>query len=193
MSQSTKTFPGPWQGSIQSMEGEQDTAGGDSLSTSHAIYDRALHMGRFRFGWSAVQRDFLQHEVSLWSSATCRDLGAEVAGISDRLVWELLPLEQAALCRFRVHLMDQLLLEEVPSEPLQSALGQLRKREISQQREYEQLAVVVQSVAHGREREIHNAWFLDVLTTRAASQWNGELMKVGLLALAQLLLNSTQD
>ena len=150
-------------------------------------------MGRFRFGWSADQRSFLKTEIALWSSAHCLQLGEEITGVFDRMVWELLPLEQAALSRFRVQLLDQVVEEESVSEPLYQALSLLRVREFAQQREYEQLAVVVQSVTQGRDRSLHNAWFLDALTTRVAGRWDSEKMKVGLLALAHMLLPLSSD
>lgn len=190
MSLLTTILPAAWQG--RGSSGRPAREGDDAASPTpfHAVYARALKMGRFRYGWSADQRAFLESEVALWSPAGCRALGEEVAGVTDRLVWELLPLEQAALCRFRALLLDQVLEEEVLSAQLEQALVQLRARERDQQREYEQLAAVVQRVTHGRDREMHTAWFLDVLLTRVASQWDAEAMKVGLLALAQLFLRS---
>lgn len=163
-----------------------------SASALQSVFERALHMGRFRFGWTADQRSFLQSEIAHWSSAHCLQLGEDITGVFDRLVWELLPLEQAAFSRFRVQLLDQIVEEDRVSEPLYQALSLLRTREFAQQREYEQLAVVVQGVTQGRDRSIHNAWFLDALTTRVAGRWDSEQMKVGLLALAHMLPPSTR-
>ena len=190
MSLLTTILPTAWQG--REHPAPEATARVDRTGETgfQAVYGRALKMGRFRYGWSADQRAFLESEVALWSAARCCALGEEVAGITDRLVWELLPLEQAALCQFRVLLLDQLEAEETLSEPLQNALAQLKRRELAQQREYRQLAIAVQQVTDGRDREMHRAWFEDALLTRAASQWDAESMKVGLLALAQLFLRS---
>ena len=188
MSQSTKTLRQPRSGRSRVGGTSQPVTGTASASALQSVFDRALQMGRFRFGWSADQRSFLRSEIALWSSDHCLQLGEEITGVSDRLVWELLPLEQAALSRFRVQLLDQVVEEESVSEPLYQALSLLRVREFAQQREYEQLAVVVQSVTQGRDRSLHNAWFLDALTTRVAGRWDSEQMKVGLLALAHMLL-----
>jgi len=187
--------PLPHRESAQSrVEGtSQQFTGTSSASALQSVFERALQMGRFRFGWSADQRSFLKSEIALWSSAHCLQLGEEITGVFDRMVWELLPLEQAALSRFRVQLLDQVVEEESVSEPLYQALSLLRVREFAQQREYEQLAVVVQSVTQGRDRSLHNAWFLDALTTRVAGRWDSEKMKVGLLALAHMLLPLSSD
>ena len=97
MSQSTKTLRQPRSGRSRVGGTSQPVTGTASASALQSVFDRALQMGRFRFGWSADQRSFLRSEIALWSSDHCLQLGEEITGVSDRLVWELLPLEQAAL------------------------------------------------------------------------------------------------
>jgi len=154
---------------------------------SAGVYTRALHMGRFRFAWTLEQRRFLASEAQHWTVAHCLELGEQVVGVRDRLLWELPPLEQGALCRFRAMLARELIREQQLTTECREALLEIEAREHSQELEYRELAFVVQRVTDGRDREIHLDWFADALFTQAASKRDIPSIKVGLLALARLL------
>ena len=154
---------------------------------SDGVYTRALHMGRFRFAWTSEQRRFLAAEAKHWTVAHCMSLGERVVGVKDRLLWELPPLEQAALCRFRGMLAHELAEESAVKPYLRAALDGIESRERAQEQEYRELAMAVQRVTQGRDREIHLEWFADALFTQAASQRDVQGVKIGLLALARLL------
>ncbi|MGD2007093.1 MAG: hypothetical protein PVJ95_02385 [Cellvibrionales bacterium] len=179
--------PGPLQVDPDSRSGASLLEYTDAALESDGVYTRALHMGRFRFAWTPEQRRFLAAEVKHWTVAHCLSLGERVVGVKDRLLWELPPLEQAALCRFRGMLANELAGELGVKPYLRAALGGIASREHAQEQEYRELAMAVQRVTQGRDREIHLDWFADALFTQAASQRDVQGMKIGLLALARLL------
>jgi len=166
-----------------------DTHGADA----QLVYGRAVLLGRFRFGWSERQYAFLRTETEQWTADTCLALGESIVGNRDSCLWELAPLEQAALCRFRFEQIDDLIREVGLSSALHQSFAFMRAREAAQRQEYEQLAQAVQHVSQASEREINNPWFLDVLQTLAINRIPVKTLRAGLRMLAHILADIPFD
>jgi hypothetical protein len=182
-------LPLAWQQTALNFDGATKPALGASATEAEAalIYCRAAVLGRFRFGWSEKQTAFLKNESGQWTAATCLGLGDSILGNQDSCLWELAPLEQAALCRLRSEHISDLHDQAGLSSRLRESFALMRSREEKQQQEYEQLALAVQHVTQAKEREINNPWFLDALQTQAAGRLPIETLRSGLLVLAHIL------
>lgn len=194
MSIYSKPMPLAWQHKPAFKPADIDCAAPQTLggneTDAELVYGRAVQLGRFRFGWSVKQCDFLKTETEQWTGAACLTLGESIVGVRESCLWELLPLDQAAQCRFRLQQIEVLNRQAGLSPALHHSLALMRTREARQQTEYEQLALAVQHVIKAKEREINNPWFIDVLQTQAASRLSLETLRSGLLLLAHILADS---
>ena len=193
MSTFTKPMPLAWQNKPASSDYAATQALGVSETDAGRVYARAVQLGRFRFGWSVRQCDFLKTEAEQWTGSACLALGEDIVGIRESILWELPPLEQAAQCRFRLEQIEVLKRQAGLSPALRRSLALMKTREARQQQEYEQLALAVQHVVQAKEREINNPWFIDVLQTQAASRLSLETLRSGLLLLAHILADSPSE
>ena len=193
MSIFTKSMPLAWQNKPASSNSAATQTLGVNETDADRVYGRAVQLGRFRFGWSVRQCDFLKTETQQWTGAACLTLGESIVGVRESCLWELLPLEQAAQCRFRLQQIEVLSRQPGLNPALRRSLALMKTREARQQQEYEQLALAVQHVVQAKEREINNPWFIDVLQTQAASRLALETLRSGLLLLAHILADSPSE
>lgn len=189
----TNPMPLAWQQTALNFKGASGPSLGASETDAELVYGRAAILSRFRFGWSEKQYAFLKNESEQWTAAACLVLGDSILGNRDSCLWELAPLEQAALCRLRIEQIDDLRGQAGLSPALRRSFALLRSREAKQQQEYEQLALAVQHVIQAKEREINNPWFLDALQTQIVSRLPIETLRSGLLVLAHILAGQPDD
>jgi len=180
-------MPLAWQQTALNFKGASGPSLGASETDAELVYGRAAILSRFRFGWSEKQYAFLKNESEQWTAAACLVLGDSILGNRDSCLWELAPLEQAALCRLRIEHIGDLYNQAGLSSGLRESFALMRSREEKQQQEYEQLALAVQHVTQATAREINNPWFLDALQTLAAGRLTIETLRSGLLVLAHIL------
>ena len=188
-------MPLAWRQTALNFDGATESTLGANATEAEAalIYCRAAVLSRFRFSWSEKQYEFLKNETAQWTAAACLDLGGSIVGNQDSCLWELAPLEQAALCRLRIEQIDDLRGQAGLSPALRQSFALLRSREAKQQQEYEQLALAVQRVIQAKEREINNPWFLDALQTQAVGRLPIETLRSGLMVLAHILADKPDN
>ncbi len=75
MSTFTKPMPLAWQNKPASSDYAATQALGVNETDAGRVYARAVQLGRFRFGWSVRQCDFLKTEAEQWTGSACLALG----------------------------------------------------------------------------------------------------------------------
>jgi len=81
MSTFTKPMPLAWQNKPASSDYAATQALGVNETDADRVYARAVQLGRFRFGWSVRQCDFLKTEAEQWTGSACLALGEDIVGI----------------------------------------------------------------------------------------------------------------